>query len=78
MTSEISSVDISKAISEPNVPKNRYQDKIPCKNGFNLLTYGHDLYPSPLLAQDNHTRVQLKSSGIQGSDYINASFVNVC
>ena len=31
ITSEIKSVDFSNAMSEPNIPKNRYKDKIPCE-----------------------------------------------
>ncbi len=38
VTSDIPNTDTSNATSEPNTPKNRYQDKIPCKEIANLLS----------------------------------------
>ena len=71
VTSGIEGLDTSNATSEPNTPKNRYQDKIPCEEAFKTVT--------PLLASfltDNHTPVHLRPSAVQGSDYINASFID--
>ena len=74
VTREVSNVDDSSATDDVNVPKNRYQDKIPCKEKVQkvLSTYSYtQLFP------DNHSRVRLKPTAVQGSDYINASFVDV-
>ena len=114
VTSDIIDAETTNATSEVNTPKNRYQDKIPCKAAINLLSGSYlfiiqwfvvlqnlffmfvctgiclkgflfSLKPNLQLflsvyiffSTDNHSRVYLKPAAIQGSDYINASFINV-
>jgi len=60
-----------------NLPKNRYSNK--------LASELQDIISSPVCAPtiltisyiDDFTRVRLRSSGVEGSDYINANFINV-
>ncbi len=73
MTGEIPSVDYSNATSEPNTSKNRYQNKIPCISYINIYSMKMNLF-----ILDNHTRVHLRAAAAMGSDYINASFIEVC
>ena len=72
-TKEVLSLETSDATSKHNTCKNRFQDKIPrrldgVKVTKKLFSYLHAV---------NHSRVQLKPTGAQGSDYINASFIHV-
>ena len=74
MTSVVKNADYSEATNEVNTPKNRYQDKIPCM----LTTHQLKLASFQCFSiADNHSRVRLKPAAMQGSDYINASFVDV-
>ena len=73
VTRDVSNVDDSNATTGVNAPKNRYQDKIPCKE---MLLHLCCNYYS-LRVSDNHTRVRLKPAAAPGHDYINASFIDV-
>ena len=73
VSGEILDADCSDAISQPNIPKNRYQKKIPCKQQRSLNS---EVYTHKNVA-DSHNQVHLKPSAAPGSDYINASFVEV-
>ena len=58
-----------------NIPKNRYKDIIPCKLNnqlFIILCY------ICIITSDDHSRVVLSLQNQEcGSDYINASFIDV-
>ena len=75
VTQNIKNVDTSIATSEANTHKNRYKDKIPCKQTCIHNTHTHNVMFAFNIS-DNHNRVCFRSA-VQGSDYINASFVDV-
>ena len=75
LTGDIPSAELTDATSEANTPKNRYQDKIPCEE-INYVLLAISFFPS-LSESGNHGRVQLRSSATQGSNYINASYIDV-
>ena len=72
--------DFSDAQEYYNRDKNRYPDKLPCK----LLFICHRWYIKQelnmkflLALLDNTCRTHLRPTGESGSEYINASFVDV-
>ena len=70
----VEEVDYTEAKASYNLTKNRYADKLPSE----LNTYCTVALVSLKLHHlDNVTRVGLNPTHVQGSDYINASFVQV-
>ncbi len=66
--------DCSDALIDANQQKNRYPDRLPCKitnSTITVLTY------LTCSCSDNICRARLRPTGAPGSDYINASFVDV-
>ena len=71
----IEEVDYTEAKASYNLSKNRYADKLPSEliNTFCIVA----LVSPKLHNVDDVTRVGLNPTHVQGSDYINASFVQV-
>ena len=58
-----------------NIPQNRFRNIYPCKYFLCTLIRHH---PILCISADDHTRVELKGDpDVEGSDYINASFIDV-
>ena len=57
-----------------NIDQNRFQNIFPCEN----IKFYSCLLPLLCSDSDDHTRVELKTNPeLEGSDYINASFIDV-
>ena len=73
----------SVATSEENKEKNRYSNKLPSKLHHRIIVSFHDyvfwriIIKKIIFGIDNLYRVCLKSTAMPGSDYINASFIDV-
>ena len=68
------------ATEEYNADKNRYPDKVPCKYIIMCtiaITDKHILHVIYVYLDDGFSRIFLRWNGEQGSDYINASYINV-
>ena len=68
------------ASSTVNAPKNRYTNIIPCRWLVCVATPPFQFlnHFSPSLLADEHSRVKLAPvKGVQGSDYINANYLDV-
>ena len=66
-------IDCSDALEKYNVKKNRYPNRVPCEysNNIKMLNLKFSFFI------DNVSRARLRPSEVLGSDYINASFVDV-
>ena len=65
--------DLSDALQHYNESKNRYQDRVPCK--LTVIILGKILLY--VFVADNSNRVRLRPNATSGTEYINASFVDV-
>ena len=63
----------SNAVEEYNCDKNRYEDKLPCKCIISEIVSFNNTY----FYTDNNSRPRLRETSSEGSDYINASFIDV-
>jgi len=61
-----------------NLPKNRYSNKLASELQ-DMISFSPVCAPTILTISyiDDFTRVKLRSNGVEGSDYINANFINV-
>ena len=61
-----------------NLPKNRYSNKLASELQ-DMISFSPVCVPTILTISyiDDLTRVRLRSNGVEGSDYINANFINV-
>ena len=71
----VEEVDYTEAKASYNLSKNRYADKLPSELRNKSCTVA--LVSLKLHNVDDVTRVGLNPTQVQGSDYINASFVQV-